>query len=138
MSGHLYELRRQWRLHTGDANRTLETPAAAFINLFGTTATFMHVGMDCEYAARGSRHFMGQLYAVFDVGNGNKSYPLTPLDLESVAATLTNLRAGHPNRLKILENLQPQLARAVHEIGVHRKTFAWLNPQAAAFGQKLA
>jgi hypothetical protein len=138
MSGHLYELRRQWRFHTGDANKTLETPAAAFINLFGTTATFMHIGMDCEYAERGSRHYMGQLYAVFSVGVGHKSYPMTPLDLESLAATVNNLRPGHPNRLKIMENLQLQLERAVREMGVHRKTFAQINPYAAMLGQRPA
>ena len=132
MSGFLYTLRQQWRQTIGNPQRTMETPSAAFIGLFGKTATFQHVGVDCDHLGRrGSRNYHGQVYAVFTTRKGSGPCPLTPLDLESLASTLQNLPAHYQDRAAILAHLQPQIAKATQELAGHRKTLAWLNPQAA-------
>lgn len=124
MSGYLYELRKNWRIHSGP-DKTLETPSMSFIRLFGTVATFKHVGIDSTPMGS-KRLYHNQMYAVFGTGSKSNDIPLTPLDIESLAVAVKGLAPGYPHREDIQKHMQAELTRATRSLDAHKDTVASL------------
>jgi hypothetical protein len=133
MSGYLYNLRKNWRIHTADPAKTMDTPAMAFIRLFGATAKFRHAGLDCDYGASGKRHYHAQMYAVF-APNDKADGPLIPMtlnDVESLILAVKGLAPIYPNRDAIFKNMSSELDLATRTMASYQKTVQELNPYSA-------
>lgn len=134
-TGFLEGLRKKWRVHANPMAGESVLTSQNFIDRFGKTATFRHVGIDRHPHSPVTRPlYLGQTYAVFSAhGEGGPVIPMTPFDVEHLAITLQGLKPGHLNREAIVAHLTPQIAEAVANLKAHQSTFARLNPQAAHF-----
>lgn len=137
MTGYLEGLRKNWRIHANPMPGASLLTSQNFIDRFGKTALFLHVGVDRHPASFGTNpHYKGQIYAVFLTGEKGKLVPFTPLELDHLASTLRDLKPGYPDYAATMAHLVPHISAAVSNIKAHQSTLAWLNPPAAHFMAK--
>lgn len=136
-SGHsLREKRLHWHWVV-EAQRPSHARADVFIEYYGRTARFEHIGLDgYKPSVTARRQYSGQLYAVFSGKEGGPLIPLTPDDLYRLASTLECLKIGYPHREEIQARLLPEIAQAYNDLKIHQATFARLNPQGAHYFAK--